>query len=235
MFEAGKNVRPHQGALAALEMARESLSSFPKCADGRTILEATKNIERPVDAETVVAIRSALRSLQLPSKEQLSRRSPVTSLVLRVVRSFEQAVLAELKGDEVRAWRCVATAALEAGACMAAAIEQEKRRASGAAKTGSQGILKVGLKMLVDKGFTNSQIFGVLSDIDKVSTMAVHDAFPIEVCEPSVEDWTLHSSERFSYFKTGRSEADVQHVKVKRVHSALSELRRVSRKASKSG
>jgi hypothetical protein len=231
-FESGKDVKPHQGALVALRLAGDSLSSFPKCVDGKKILAAIAKLERPISRAQLVAFDTAIKRMRLPTQKQLDARSPVTSRVLRAARSFIQAILAEEQGKEVRAWRCVASCALDAGLCMAVAFEHERKRTAGSARAGTQGPLTAALALLITRGLTNSKIFAMLSLPEETE---YDEAFPIDITEPIVSDWT---DDRSTFHYVVRGENQARLVRVKTLKNQLSKLRpktEKSRLARKSG
>ena len=120
MFESKSDAKPSQGAAVALAMAKNSLEAFPKCKRSKQILDSINLIEAErknasKQAERIIAIYEATRKFMLPTDEELEKASIVGSLALRIISHCNQAALAEKTGDELRAWRCVASAAIYAG------------------------------------------------------------------------------------------------------------------------
>ncbi len=115
-------------------------------------------------------------------------------------------------------------------------IKSSQAAIGGKLKAGARGKLHTALRVLVQRGMSNKQIFSLFSNADRVSQMAANEGFPIEIAEPEVESWAQSSKERMSYFGTGESAETASSVSVKQIHNTLSSIRSgESRNTGKSG
>ena len=111
--------RAYHGARAILGMTAEALAMFPSDKEVKLILSV---IEPEVDALDEVAarrIQERIKPLRLTSElaglAALAARGQGTSLALRVIECCTAAVITESRGDELGAWKWLASGGINVG------------------------------------------------------------------------------------------------------------------------
>jgi len=130
MFESGpKDAKASQGAAAVLRMVRRTLRDFPNCSSANIMLLAIDEfLAAQLSLESVHILGERLRPIQLLSDKELGKESSGAHFARRAIDSCTQALLSELvANDDVRAWRCVASAAMYVGAQLHIAYHHKNR------------------------------------------------------------------------------------------------------------
>lgn len=141
-FGSGRQpATPSQGIGACMGLALGALAARePMSKEARGLHDTLKRLEGGRwSVEKVAGISVHLSGFLLPTGATLQKRHLEITFALRTVMACEQAAFAALSGDDVRAWRAIASAALSAGTGLAAAL-QGARRTAGAKKSHSEDL-----------------------------------------------------------------------------------------------
>jgi hypothetical protein len=136
MFESGENVKPRQGACAALGLLRGVLFDYPGYASAATFAEAMDLLPgwAEITPEHIAAFEARLKPFAFFTRENFGDREIELTHAKRALHACAQAILQDFAGNEVKAWRCVSTAALYVGFQMRDAYDRRERRAGSAKK-----------------------------------------------------------------------------------------------------
>ena len=130
---------PVQGIRLCLNLALTSIEKRKPTGDEAARLLALLRHAKDQGSKAVAQMWMSpeMQDFRLPSPLTLKRRPLEVSLALRAVDACARAADAAESGDEVRAWRCIAAAALSLGSSLVLGM-QGATRSAGANKAHSE-------------------------------------------------------------------------------------------------
>lgn len=117
------------GAKAVAGIALQVLKESSRKDIGSLKSAISAFIESEADTESAQRFQAAMKKLKIGDAD-----SPLLHFASRILECIPRAVLAHTRGEEVEAWKLVASASLSSGAGLAEAVRMEERRRS--AKSG---------------------------------------------------------------------------------------------------
>jgi hypothetical protein len=132
-FEYGKDARAMQGAVVVLGLVRTALENYNTSSVALRLVEAIRAMPKwnRISTTDVRALRQAMTAFWPFTKSNIGDDASRLGFANRAIGSCISAMENDLRGDELRAWRNVASAAMAVGAAFIESEGHSKRVSGG--------------------------------------------------------------------------------------------------------